>query len=250
MSTAEHITHFTVQYGNLGANEVQKLRLFPNSLTGSAFSWYITLRPTSVQSWREMEDHFHAQFYRTEPMVFVADLAKMCQFLDESVEKFVSRFKIARYKCLTMLSENEFTKMALGGLHFEVRKRFAGQKFTDLGQLVAQATSYELLLREEEDLKSSSLGIYYKPPAPTIMGSRAPKVADFADYEDCDEDYEISITEIISGKPYVCKALAQMAEQSGSAPAKTFRDRDAKNKYTYDTTKAELVFDHVGRTVG
>ena len=53
----EHISRFTVQcgeYSNIGNG---KLRLFPNSLTDQAFTWYFALPANSINSWEEMEEN-------------------------------------------------------------------------------------------------------------------------------------------------------------------------------------------------
>lgn len=44
-STIEDIARFTVQCGEAGADDYLKLRLFANSLTKSAFTWYMNLPP-------------------------------------------------------------------------------------------------------------------------------------------------------------------------------------------------------------
>ena len=75
--TLEHIGRFVVQCGHIGNNENLRLRLFPNSLTGIAFSWYTNLPANSVHNWQEMEEAFHSQFYRTEPEVSMADLSRL-----------------------------------------------------------------------------------------------------------------------------------------------------------------------------
>ncbi|XP_043717501.1 uncharacterized protein LOC122665417 [Telopea speciosissima] len=249
MSTVEHIARFIAQCGTLGANEIMKLRLFPNSLTGSAFTWYINLPADSIQTWREMEDQFHAQFYRIDPLVSIADLACMCQLPDESAAKFVNRFKLARYKCPTVLQEPEYAKMALGRLSFELRKRFVGQELPDLGQLIAHATSYELVLKEEEDQKASSSGTYYKQSALAIMGATTPSTSpvNFSNFK-VDEECEVSIAEIVSGKPCVCKALSPMVEHTGSSPKPKptpARNLDSRARYSYNISKAESIFDHL-----
>ena len=61
-STLEHVARFTVQCGELANYENfyrLKLRLFPNSWTRAAFTWYTTLPRNSIQSWQEMERQFH-----------------------------------------------------------------------------------------------------------------------------------------------------------------------------------------------
>ena len=95
-STLEHVARFTVQCGELTKyNNLYhfKLRLFSNSLTGVAFTWYTTLPRNSVQSWQEMERHFHTQFFKAEPEVFIADLSRVTQRNGETTYLFISRFK-------------------------------------------------------------------------------------------------------------------------------------------------------------
>ena len=52
-SIVEHVARFTVQCGELANYENFnhfKLRLFPNSMTGEAFTWYTTLLRNSIRS--------------------------------------------------------------------------------------------------------------------------------------------------------------------------------------------------------
>ncbi|XP_043700185.1 uncharacterized protein LOC122650885 [Telopea speciosissima] len=197
VSTIEHIAHFIVQCGNLDGLEAAKLRLFPNSLTGLTFTWYFNLPANSNQSWQEMEELFHTQFYRTEPEITIGDLAKLTQESGEAVDGFITRFKTAKYKCLSTLPETEYARMALGGLSFELRKRFAGNS-------------------EQKQV----------------------------DYIELDVD----AVEIAEGKSYVCKALvrpndqARQAEPPKTAPQRTF---DSKVTYSFDISKAELIFDQL-----
>ena len=101
-----------------------KLRLFPNFLTGTAFVWYTTLTPGSIQTWQQMEEVFHVQFFQIEPEVFMVDLARLSQNLDEKATQFITRFKRARNKCRVMLPEPEFVRLTQNGLEFRLRKKF------------------------------------------------------------------------------------------------------------------------------
>ena len=73
-STIEHISRFTTQYGKANQNEYHKLQLFPLSLTATAFTWYSSLPPNSIQNWADMEWLFHDRFYQPELEVTVVDL--------------------------------------------------------------------------------------------------------------------------------------------------------------------------------
>lgn len=104
-STIEDIARFTVQCGEAGADDYLKLRLFANSLTKSAFTWYIHFPPNSINNWYQLEHKFHEQFYRTEPEVTVADLARLTQLQGSSVEKYIARFRKLQKRCQTNLTE-------------------------------------------------------------------------------------------------------------------------------------------------
>ena len=53
VSTMEHMGRLTLQCGEV--NEFHRLRLFHGSLSGVAFSWYVSLPANSVESWQQME---------------------------------------------------------------------------------------------------------------------------------------------------------------------------------------------------
>ena len=47
-TTLEHIGQFIIQCGEASTSDIYKLRLFPLSLSGAAFTWFISLPPNSV----------------------------------------------------------------------------------------------------------------------------------------------------------------------------------------------------------
>ena len=133
-----------------------KLRLFPNSLTGAAFVWYINLTPGSIQTWQQMEEAFHAQFFQMKPEVFMADLARLSQRPDEKAVQFIARFKRARNKCRVILPEPEFMRLAQNGLEFRLRKNLDSTEFRDLVELTYNVSMYESLLEKEQDRSNAS----------------------------------------------------------------------------------------------
>ena len=158
-----------------------KLRLFPNSLTGGAFVWYINLTPGSIQTWQQMEEALHAQFFQSEPEVSIADLARLSQRPEEKATQFIARFKRARNKCRVILPESEFVRLAQNGLEFRLRKKFDSTEFRDLMELTYKVSRYEALLEEEQDRNNASYKIYYKDP-----------------------NYEIDAAEIVGKEPMIC----------------------------------------------
>ena len=63
-STTKHIARFTTQCSEFTNHDFMKLKLFPNSLSGAAFACYTNLPVSSIQTWQQMEDVFHAQFFQ------------------------------------------------------------------------------------------------------------------------------------------------------------------------------------------
>ena len=51
----EHIGQFIIQCGEASTSNIYKLRLFPLSLSGAAFIWFISLPPNSVFTFADLE---------------------------------------------------------------------------------------------------------------------------------------------------------------------------------------------------
>ncbi|KAM0976220.1 hypothetical protein ACFX2C_019160 [Malus domestica] len=196
LSSLKHVARFTAQCRDVN-RDFHKLRLFNFSLTGSAFSWYINLPPNSVQSWEELVEKFHEQFYRPRMEMSVSSLAMMAQSSDESPMDYLTRFKSARNWCRVPLPEVEFIRLALNGLDVEYKKKFLGANFQDMYELAQHVEQYDYLLREEKISKSSSRGTIYKNPTVSYASAKG-------------ECVSVDAAEIVIDKPYVCKALTQI----------------------------------------
>lgn len=92
-------------------------------------------------------------------------------------------------------------------MNFNMREKFEGQEFTDLFHLVTRAASYERLLKEKKERRTSSKGTYYKDPSLEIA------VVEY-DLTSESEDEEVCVAELVQGKPYECPALTKPKEKS------------------------------------
>jgi hypothetical protein len=54
MTTYEHIGQFLAQVSDYGITDMHKIRLFPLSLSGAAFNWFVSLTPNFVQKWEHL----------------------------------------------------------------------------------------------------------------------------------------------------------------------------------------------------
>lgn len=120
VSALEHMARLTFQCREASNDDYLKLRLFPSSLTGQAFTWYVNLLPNSIFTWEDMQNQFQSHFSRTDPGVSMADLARIRQQVRETTEQYRMRFKRAKVRCqVNILPESEFVKLAQDGLDFE-----------------------------------------------------------------------------------------------------------------------------------
>ena len=54
-TTLEHIGQFIIQCGETSTSDIYKLRLFLLSLSGAAFTWFISLSPNLVHTRSDLE---------------------------------------------------------------------------------------------------------------------------------------------------------------------------------------------------
>ncbi|XP_068319682.1 uncharacterized protein [Pyrus communis] len=234
LSSLEHIARFTAQCGDVNS-DFYKLRLFNFSLIGSAFAWYINLPPNSIQSWEELIEQFHEQFYRPGMEMSVSSLARMAQASDESPMEYLTRFKSARNWCRVPLPEVEFVRIALNGLDVEYKKKFLGANIRDMYELAQHVKQHDYLFREEKISNSPSRGTIYKNPT-----------VNYALAESEDPQYaSVNAAEIVIDKPYVCKALAQIGPKDAKTRSTSEEMIKTSKVYTFDITKADAIFDQL-----
>jgi hypothetical protein len=58
----------------VGVTDVHRVRLFPLSLSGTAFNWFTSLSPNSIDNWSSLEQKFHEYFYNGEVELRLSDL--------------------------------------------------------------------------------------------------------------------------------------------------------------------------------
>lgn len=102
------MARFTVQCGELANYENFtnfKLRLFPNSCTRAAFTWYGSLLRNSLLTWQVLERQFHTHFFKIELENCIVELSIVTQRRGELVDGFIAHFKKMRNMCKLHLPE-------------------------------------------------------------------------------------------------------------------------------------------------
>ncbi|KAM1301727.1 hypothetical protein ACFX2H_012720 [Malus domestica] len=222
VSSRDHIFKFSNHCVAYEDNPNYKLRLFGNSLAGLASQWYSLLPPNSIANWGQMEMAFHEQFYRIEPEMTINDLVEVKQYEHELIDDFMMRFRKTRMRCQFPLQE-----------------------------LVIDATKYERLLLEEQQVKHTSKAPpFYKNKA-TIhrveVGETGPEHEDGHDKE----EVEVCAAEMTTPfKPLMVKGLVQpikdqkiVMNDGGFVPMKPPKYQS----YSFDLAKAPEIYEELVR---
>jgi len=111
----EHVNRFIIQCGEAANRDELRVRLFSSSLSGSAFTWFISLPPNSVITWADLEKQFHKYFFFG--VHEITDLFRPKQRNDESVKSFVQRLREVKNKCYSLvLDDRQLADLAFQGL--------------------------------------------------------------------------------------------------------------------------------------
>ena len=115
-TTLEHIGQFIIQCVEANTSDIYKLRLFSLSLSGAAFSWFISLPPNSVRTWADLEQKFHDYFFNDETELKLSHLTSVKQKIHEGVAEYIRRFRDIRNRCYSLtISDRDFADLAFAG---------------------------------------------------------------------------------------------------------------------------------------
>jgi hypothetical protein len=101
-STVEHITRYLMQLGEASADEAFRIRYFPLSLTGPAFTWFTSLPAHSICSWKDLEQKFHAHYFIGSNEKKLIDLTTLRQRNNETPMEFLRRFRETKSMCFSL----------------------------------------------------------------------------------------------------------------------------------------------------
>jgi hypothetical protein len=143
-TTYEHIGQFLAQVNNVGITDVHKIRMFPLSLTGTAFNWFTSLSPNSIYSWASLEQKFHDYFYNGKVELRLSNLTSLRQKYTKTVSDYLKRFREVRNRCYNLtIAEKDLAGLALIGLTPYLKDRLDGQEFFNTIHLLQWALPYE-----------------------------------------------------------------------------------------------------------
>jgi hypothetical protein len=222
-STVEHIARYLMQLGEASADEAFRIRYFPPSLTGPAFTWFTSLPAHSICSWKDLEQKFHAHYFISSNGKKLIDLTTLRQRNNETPMEFLRRFRETKSICFSLnLPDDQLTGMVVVGMLLPIREKLFDMEFDNLGQL-----SHKLSL-----MSNQAYGFK--------KDSRFAKHSDIADIynqfleradqgEEFDDEEEVAAAEIVWGKDPVTVNQRWV--------------KQAKGTYDFDVTKADKLFE-------
>jgi hypothetical protein len=98
----EHIARYPTQLGEASTDEAFKIRFFPLSLTGPAFTWFTSLPAHSICSWKDLEQKFHAHYYTSSNEKKLIDLTTLRLRNNEMPMEFLRRFRDTKSMCFSL----------------------------------------------------------------------------------------------------------------------------------------------------
>jgi hypothetical protein len=145
----EHVSQHLAQLGEVDSFDALKVRLFSLSLTGTAFSWFSSLLPNSIDCWEQLERKFHDH---PKNEIKLLELTLVGQGRDESVNDYVWRFRDTKNRCFNLtISKKDMTNLAFNGLRSYLQENLDGHTFITLSQLQQKALAQENRSIESKD---------------------------------------------------------------------------------------------------
>ncbi|KAK1695644.1 hypothetical protein QYE76_012341 [Lolium multiflorum] len=213
-SSIEHVSRYLAQLGMISASDELRVRYFSQSLTGSAFGWYTSLPPNSIQTWKQLEERFHEQYHSEASEAGIADLAQVRQKRGETVSEYIQRFRTVRNRCYSVhVSEKEAVELAVVGLSSSIKDVASQADYPSLAHMVQKLSAYE-------------------QRHPDVYQDKFKRVVTMVD---AGED------EVATGEQEV--AVAEWTRAAGPVTCKWVKPPGPPRGFDFDVTKTEQIFD-------
>jgi hypothetical protein len=151
-TTWEHIILNTAQLGEAGTFNSLKVHLFSLSLTATAFAWFSSLSPNSIDFWDQLEQKFHDHLFSGSYQLKLTDLTSVRQGKEESVSDYLKHFKEVKNRCLNWsLTDSDLADLAAKGLKSAIRDRLEGIECHTLANVLDRGMAQELKINKAKE---------------------------------------------------------------------------------------------------
>jgi hypothetical protein len=190
-STVEHIARYLMQLGEASADEAFRIRYFPLSLIGPAFTWFTSLPAHSICSWKDLDQKFHTHYYTSSNEKKLIDLTTLRQRNNETPMEFLRIIRETKSMCFSLnIPDDQLAGMAVAGMLPAIWEKLFGMEFDDLGQL-----SHRLSLMSNQAYGFEKDSRFVKHSDIADIYNQFLERADQGD--EYDDEEEIAIAEIV-----------------------------------------------------
>jgi hypothetical protein len=156
-TTMEHVGQFILQCGEVSANDTIKLRMFPLSLSGTAFTWFTSLAPNSIFTWAQLEQRLQEYFYSGDIELRLSHLSAIKQKHNELIADYIRRFRDTKNWCFNLnIYDKDLADLAYSILSSHLREKLEGHVFFDISQVLQRALDCESRAKESKSFTMSS----------------------------------------------------------------------------------------------
>jgi hypothetical protein len=118
--------------------------MFPLSLSGTIFTWFISLATNSIFIWAQLEQKFHEYFYSGDTDLRLSHRTTIKQNHNESITDYIRRFRDTRNWCFNLnISDKDLADSAYLGLSSHLREKLESHVFSDVSQVLQKALDCE-----------------------------------------------------------------------------------------------------------
>jgi hypothetical protein len=136
-TTLEHVGQFILQCGEASANDALKLRMFPLSLSGTAFTWFTSLAPISIFTLAQLEQKFYEYVYFGDTKLRLSHLTAIKQKHNESIAEYIRRFRDTRNQYFNLnISDKDLADLTYSRLTPHLKEKLESHIFFDVSQVL------------------------------------------------------------------------------------------------------------------
>jgi hypothetical protein len=134
------------------------LRLFPLSLSGTAFTWFTSLAPNYIFTWAQLEQNFHKYFYSGDTELILSHLTAIKQKHNEPATNYIRIFRDTRNQCFNLnISDKDLADLAYSGLIPHLKEKLESHVFSEVSQVLQQALDCESRAKECRSFPRTSI---------------------------------------------------------------------------------------------
>jgi hypothetical protein len=201
-TTLEYVGQFILQCGEVSANDTLKLRMFPLSLSDTAFIWFTSLTPNYIFTWAQLEQKFHEYFYYSDTELRLSHLTAIKQKHNEPAADYIRRYRDTRNQCFNLnISDKDLVDLTYSGLSTHLKEKLESHIFSDVSHVLQRSLDRESRAKESRSFPRSS----DKP-----RNEHHINMVEYSSESSSDKEADMCVAEWNWGsksKPFVCSSL-------------------------------------------